>query len=497
MGGGDLNTKKSWHPNTIKNQERVWKAEQAAANEKKRIDDLKKEMNNERSREELQAFGERSGVLDSGSNNKLDWMYKQPNKDVNTEEYLLGKKIDKDFEKVLAESKHAEKKSQLPSKNHVEHECIPFSIRNFRGQNEVPPKESQVDMARKIQEDPLMAIKKSEQESRAKLLQNPVKLKELTRLLKAERELRKDKKAKKKSKKKKNSSDLDDKLAKKLLKLQNAKDSKIDLNNLLGSKPKSKSKKSKKKKHDSSESDDFETEETDKKSKSRKSSSKSNKRSRSYDVDSSDSEQSSKRHKHKAKKSKKKHKDYSSDNEDEDQGSKGNKKDEDRKSIKHKNRDTTDHHSDHLRKSDHSYRSESPNKHKRNYGLVSADGKKIELRRSSPPPRKEYKSSDTKNSSWKKPQRIRLSEEEKEKRRKEMLTNALERDFERERNVRKYREEERREEENFKQTKFDDAFVEKQLRKAAAVSTVQDRIKSNVNNIQRSKMSMDVNFARR
>lgn len=60
----------------MKNQERVWKAEQAEANEKRRIDDLRREMDSERSREELTAHGQTSGVLVEKANKKMDWMYK-------------------------------------------------------------------------------------------------------------------------------------------------------------------------------------------------------------------------------------------------------------------------------------------------------------------------------------------------------------------------------------------------------------------------------------
>lgn len=54
---------------------------------------------------------------------------------------------------------------------HLPLECIPPSLRFFSG-NE------QVDLARKIQEDPLYAIKKKEMESKNQLLKNPVKLKQ-------------------------------------------------------------------------------------------------------------------------------------------------------------------------------------------------------------------------------------------------------------------------------------------------------------------------------
>jgi hypothetical protein len=54
-------------------------------------------------------------------------------------------------------------------------ECLPPSI--FSGGTE------QVDMVRKLQEDPLFAIKKKENETRSQILKNPVKLKQLRELV--------------------------------------------------------------------------------------------------------------------------------------------------------------------------------------------------------------------------------------------------------------------------------------------------------------------------
>lgn len=70
---GLQNSKKSWHPNTMKNQERVWKAEQAAAEEKKRIQELQRERAEERDRAELNELAKRNAGA-SGSN-RLHWMY--------------------------------------------------------------------------------------------------------------------------------------------------------------------------------------------------------------------------------------------------------------------------------------------------------------------------------------------------------------------------------------------------------------------------------------
>jgi hypothetical protein len=93
--GGDLNLKKSWHPHLRKNQERVWKEESAALEERKLIEKLRKEREEERQIEELQKLQEASGG--KTVTKRVDWMYAGPSGDgaAVTEEregYLLGKR---------------------------------------------------------------------------------------------------------------------------------------------------------------------------------------------------------------------------------------------------------------------------------------------------------------------------------------------------------------------------------------------------------------------
>ncbi|GBO32345.1 Pre-mRNA-splicing factor CWC25 [Araneus ventricosus] len=91
------NLKKSWHPSTLRNIERVWKAEQKHEAEKQKIEQLQKELAEERAREEIQQFAEDQGVIKK-KEEKLDWMYQGPSAMVNREEYLMGRKIDRTFE---------------------------------------------------------------------------------------------------------------------------------------------------------------------------------------------------------------------------------------------------------------------------------------------------------------------------------------------------------------------------------------------------------------
>lgn len=60
----------------MKNQERVWKAEQAAAEEKKRILELQREREEERDRAQLKDMAQRNfGAHSTASDNRLHWMY--------------------------------------------------------------------------------------------------------------------------------------------------------------------------------------------------------------------------------------------------------------------------------------------------------------------------------------------------------------------------------------------------------------------------------------
>ncbi len=57
------NLKKSWHPSTFANLEKVWKAEQKDENERKKIEQLQQELKEERAREDLQRAAEDAGAV--------------------------------------------------------------------------------------------------------------------------------------------------------------------------------------------------------------------------------------------------------------------------------------------------------------------------------------------------------------------------------------------------------------------------------------------------
>ncbi|KAG5190600.1 hypothetical protein JKP88DRAFT_175592 [Tribonema minus] len=82
--------KKGWHTATIRNQEKVWIAEQKHEEEEQRIRDLQKQVEEERQLQELQ------GVT-TKREDRVDWMYEgamQVRAETDAkeaDEYLLGK----------------------------------------------------------------------------------------------------------------------------------------------------------------------------------------------------------------------------------------------------------------------------------------------------------------------------------------------------------------------------------------------------------------------
>ncbi|KAL8587719.1 hypothetical protein ACOMHN_020937 [Nucella lapillus] len=124
----------------------------------------------------------------------MDWMYRGEKTD--GEEFLLGKSVDK----LLTEATNTTEEGGT-------------SIISERIKANVA-----LDMQAKMREDPLFAIRKKEEEARKRLLENPVKMKQLEKLVeqqkqqlksKSSKKAKKEKKSKKKKKKKSRGSDSD------------------------------------------------------------------------------------------------------------------------------------------------------------------------------------------------------------------------------------------------------------------------------------------------
>lgn len=177
MGLSFLN-KKTWHPGSFANIEKVWIAEQKQReNERKQIENMKK-LKEERQIEELKKLQVEAGLIPSSHLQRLDWMYQGPDMTSNistAEEFLLGK--------PLKDEKAEEKRHFTPV----------FQESYSNPQNEI---------FTKVHEDPMFVIKREENKARKDLEENPYKMKMLLKEIetKLNKEKKKDKKDKKKDK---------------------------------------------------------------------------------------------------------------------------------------------------------------------------------------------------------------------------------------------------------------------------------------------------------
>lgn len=163
MGAGDLNVKKSWHPRLQRNQEKVWKQEQEVLAERKKLDELRKEREQERQMQELQRIHEAAGG--KRRSERVEWMYATPAtstgpSESELEDYLLGKKrVDK-----LLQGNEAQQLSRTAG---------PAVL------NEPEETNTAKDMALKVREDPLFAIKKQEQAMYEMLMKDPTRMRQM------------------------------------------------------------------------------------------------------------------------------------------------------------------------------------------------------------------------------------------------------------------------------------------------------------------------------
>lgn len=164
MGGNDLNLKKSWHPQLMTNQRRVYDAEQAALQERKiteaRLEEIRRERQIEETQKQLEASGGPKRI------DRVEWMYQGTNDtgrdEYSSEAFLLGKRR---IDSILRgdDAKKVEKTAGPTGEAPVP----------------MPVVASARDTAAKIREDPLVAIKRQEQEAYQAMMKDPTKRRQL------------------------------------------------------------------------------------------------------------------------------------------------------------------------------------------------------------------------------------------------------------------------------------------------------------------------------
>uniref|UniRef100_A0A5S6QJ90 arginine kinase n=1 Tax=Trichuris muris TaxID=70415 RepID=A0A5S6QJ90_TRIMR len=102
----------------------------------------------------------------------MDWMYAGPSSEIDRENYLTGRKVDKNFEQYNEDFKEA------PSK--IESLSLPVSSRCAGA---VASKRTLLDLDTVRKEDPLVSIKVQEEQVRRDILENPMKMKCLRKIV--------------------------------------------------------------------------------------------------------------------------------------------------------------------------------------------------------------------------------------------------------------------------------------------------------------------------
>ncbi|KAI3818919.1 hypothetical protein L1987_12740 [Smallanthus sonchifolius] len=154
MGMKFLN-KKGWHTGSLRNIENVWKAEQKHEAEQKKLEELRKQIHEEREKSEFRLLQEQAGLVPRQE--RLDFLY---------DSGLSVGKGNSDGFKALESfpAKAAEPEQSASTKS-----SAPGALFEDKPQ-------SANDAWRKLHSDPLLMIKQHEQEALARVKNNPVQM---------------------------------------------------------------------------------------------------------------------------------------------------------------------------------------------------------------------------------------------------------------------------------------------------------------------------------
>ncbi|OQR86035.1 pre-mRNA-splicing factor CWC25-like protein [Achlya hypogyna] len=153
--------KKSWHTSNLKNVEKVWKAEQKHAQEENKLLELRKNLEEERQLKELRELQAKTTGKKLDTTQRVDWMYEGPMAASQTaktaEDYLLGKEY-----KPEAEQNQLKQLSSTPGSLYMS--AAPSAVN---------------DSFSRLNEDPMMMIKRQQKAAQIAVLKNPAKMKKL------------------------------------------------------------------------------------------------------------------------------------------------------------------------------------------------------------------------------------------------------------------------------------------------------------------------------
>nr|DAD24314.1 TPA_asm: hypothetical protein HUJ06_025778 [Nelumbo nucifera] len=176
--------KKGWHTGSLRNIENVWKAEQKHEAEQKKLEELRKQIQEERERSEFRVLQEQAGLVPKQE--RLDFLYESG--------LAVGKGSSDGFKALEVFPKSETDATSSSSKT-----CVPGALFEEKPQ-------SANDAWRKLHSDPLLLIRQQEQEALARIKNNPIQMamirKSVEEVNKENKKHKEDKHTRKKHKKK-------------------------------------------------------------------------------------------------------------------------------------------------------------------------------------------------------------------------------------------------------------------------------------------------------
>ncbi|XP_058114439.1 uncharacterized protein LOC131257670 isoform X2 [Magnolia sinica] len=170
--------KKGWHTGSLRNIENVWKAEQKHDAEQKKLEELRKQIQEERERNEFRLLQQQAGLVPSQE--RLDFLYDSG--------LAVGKGSSDGFNALEA----IPKTQTEPSSS--KQEPVPGALFEDKPQ-------SANDAWRKLHSDPLLLIRQREQEALARIKNNPVQMARIHKSVEEKKKHKEEKHRKKEHKK--------------------------------------------------------------------------------------------------------------------------------------------------------------------------------------------------------------------------------------------------------------------------------------------------------
>ncbi|VVA37452.1 PREDICTED: pre-mRNA-splicing factor CWC25 [Prunus dulcis] len=151
--------KKGWHTGSLRNIENVWKAEQKHEAEQKKLDELRKQIVEERERSEFRLLQEQAGLVPRQE--RLEFLYDSG--------LAVGRPGGSDSFKTLEALPKTEEAPSSSAASKQASASVPGALFEEKPQ-------SANDAWRKLHSDPLLMIRQREQEALSRIKNNPVQM---------------------------------------------------------------------------------------------------------------------------------------------------------------------------------------------------------------------------------------------------------------------------------------------------------------------------------